>query len=135
MTALAEFLLARFTEDEERAREASQRGSRWQESGAGVWAQSRHIVASDGTLPRSGYGVADVDGQAVAHVLAWDPARVLAECDAKRLIVDQFRHHEAGVLIVRGDPINYRSALLFALRALALPYADHPDYQEEWRLA
>ena len=58
--------------------------------------------------------------------------RVLADCEAKREIVDRLRHVEAGVLLVGGDMANYRSALLWAARALATPYASHLDYQPEW---
>ena len=46
-----------------------------------------------------------------------DPARVLAECEAKRQIVQNAQ-----------DPGD---DLFVAI--LALPYADHPDYREEWR--
>ena len=52
-----------------------------------------------------------------------NPARVLAECEAKRRIVEHcdFDHLARSP----GDP--------YVLRLLALPYADHPDYREEWR--
>jgi hypothetical protein len=43
------------------------------------------------------------------------PARVLAECEAKRRIVEQVNGME------------------YVLRLLALPYADHEDYRPEWR--
>jgi len=45
--------------------------------------------------------------------------RVLAECEAKRRIValcDDYEEPAPSVLL-----------------ALALPYADHPDYDESWR--
>lgn len=70
----------------------------------------------------------------------FDPARALAECEAKRAIV---------ALHVLGEPwdepvdemlgscaaCDYQSASwpCPTLRILALPYADHPDYREEWR--
>jgi hypothetical protein len=51
---------------------------------------------------------------------SWDPARVLAECAAKRRIVSF-----AADLTEEGtDDL---------LRLLALPYADHPGYRQEWR--
>lgn len=66
--------------------------------------------------------------------------RALAECEAKRRIVEGWRRLDAedyGEFVVGGgwDPgIDYASdALEHAMRALALPYADHPDYREEWR--
>ena len=54
---------------------------------------------------------------------ALDPARVLAECEAKRRIVE---HCEVDHLVASpGDP--------YVLQLLALPYADHSDWREEWR--
>jgi hypothetical protein len=46
-----------------------------------------------------------------------DPSRVVAECEAKRRIV--------GVSRAAPWPV---------LPLLALPYVDHPDYDEAWRL-
>jgi len=58
------------------------------------------------------------------HVVAWNPARVLREIDAKRRIVDRYawlREH--------GDT----GGTVWVLQTLALPYADRPGYQESWR--
>lgn len=58
--------------------------------------------------------------------------RVKAECDAKRRIVQSLRS---------GDPGNQWAKEAWCqaeddvLRLLALPYADHPDYDEAWRPA
>lgn len=49
------------------------------------------------------------------------PERLLAECDAKRRIV---AHYEGGQQLDSGT---------YACKFLALPYAEHPDYREEWR--
>lgn len=58
------------------------------------------------------------------------PSRVLAECDAKRQIVDMCGYH----LEFSGDVTPASDDLATAtLHFLALPYADHPDYREEWR--
>jgi len=54
----------------------------------------------------------------LTHVTRHDPARVLAECEAKRLLVEWL------AMEPREDQ---------ALAFLALPYADHPDYDEAWR--
>jgi hypothetical protein len=56
------------------------------------------------------------------------PQRILAECEAKRRIVGLVgpAHDE------RDEPIP-GSGLPDVLAALALPYADHPDYREEWK--
>ena len=54
-------------------------------------------------------------------------ARTLAECEAKRRIVEDCVHLETastGALLAHAR---------WACRALTLPYASHPDYREEWR--
>lgn len=61
-----------------------------------------------------------------------DPARVLAEVDAKRRILDTWecenqdrdRHVEGETRAWLMDEV---------LQALALPYASHPDYRQAWR--
>lgn len=52
------------------------------------------------------------------------PARVLAECAAKRHIIQLV----LGIGIVDGFALDAE-----VLQTLALPYADHPDYREEWQ--
>lgn len=57
------------------------------------------------------------------------PARILAECDAKRellALADPYDFADDGGtgMSVHADTI---------LRILAVPYAAHPDYQNEWR--
>ena len=68
--------------------------------------------------------------------LAIDPARVLAEVDAKRRIIEWHTGQ-------RDDKTPWGKPVVICycgydlpcstLRLLALPYADHPDYQDEWR--
>jgi hypothetical protein len=48
-----------------------------------------------------------------------DPTRVLAATDAVRCVVEDQRDNASGDTAV--------------LRMLAVPYAAHPDYREEWR--
>jgi Family of unknown function (DUF6221) len=55
------------------------------------------------------------------HIARYDPARILAEVDAKRRIIE---HH-------RPDDICDEACT--TLRLLALPYADDPDYRDEWK--
>jgi hypothetical protein len=54
------------------------------------------------------------------------PARVLAEAEAKRRMVDE-------CVSTLGDNDDGYWPAKQTLRLLALPYADHPDYREEWR--
>jgi hypothetical protein len=113
VTALTEFLLARIAEDEAGAREAQ-------------------ALANIYTDPQWHWLVAHNDGsrwQQTSH----DPARVLAECEAKRRIVQtmQTAEDQAWQDGEARPVIEYIAAR--TLRTLALPYADHPNYREEWR--
>lgn len=126
---LVEFLLARIAEDDETARRAP----------VAPW-----TVDPDGCCVRhSGHDAArDVAemSDAAEHIARWDPARVLAECEAKRRIIELA--DEATGLDMQVDS-EFRVAIRdetaqpyvgdSILRALALPYAVHPDYREEWR--
>lgn len=68
---------------------------------------------------------------------ALSPTRILAECEAKRRIIERART----VLYVQWhDEQRYGAEhaaraqeLQQVLLALALPYADHPDYNANWR--
>src|SRR5688572_20799212 len=123
---LTEFLLARLTEDEAAARAAA--GEHGVYPGT-WWGQEAGGEPS---------GVSSEDG---AHIARHDPARVLAECEAKRRIVDALederqrkdiynRDFDLGLLTTDGDlrsrlSSNARWAgLEVAVRALASIYAD-----------
>ena len=54
------------------------------------------------------------------------PSRVLAECEAKRRIVQN-------VCVLMAHRDMYAQDKKYLLCLLALPYADHPDYLPEWR--
>lgn len=64
------------------------------------------------------------------------PARVLARCEADRMIVD-LHEQVGGFCTMCGDVLNtgleVSPAPCLTLRALALPYADHPGYREQWQ--
>ena len=59
-------------------------------------------------------------------------ARVLAEAEAKRALIDAVERADARASFPDFDGGVY-SGLHDALEYLALPYADHPDYRDEWR--
>jgi hypothetical protein len=107
---LADFLLARIAEESALATSADHD------------AQTLRPITDD--LPAR----AD-DDHRVAHMYRWSPARVLAECQAKRLVAEdylaQLNSHRSGW--------DARAPRDYAVRALALPYSDHPDYRQEWR--
>jgi hypothetical protein len=62
------------------------------------------------------------------HVAEWDPARVLAEIDAKRRIIALTCDGADG-----GYPSGYYEAKTDVICLLALPYAHRPGYREEWK--
>jgi hypothetical protein len=62
----------------------------------------------------------------------WKPSRLLAECDAKRRIVQYILEADAASTAVDNIELGYGVARDL-LGLLALPYADHPDYQESWK--
>ncbi len=69
------------------------------------------------------------------HHERWEPPRVLAECEAKRRIVE---HHAIGVYgdescsICTEVGTQAQEWPCLTLRLLAMPYADHADYLAEW---
>ncbi len=109
---LTEFLLDRIAEDEAVARAA----------------------ATDG------YGAIDWAGESGptdVHIARHDPARVLADCEAKRRLI---AIHWDFQWSAEPDPDEDRTFGCYEchgpcliLGALAMPYADHPDYRDEWR--
>lgn len=128
---LTEFLTARIDEDEEVAQAAADRGERWatmtEETADGENAYYT-IETAHGALPIAELAEFSETGrQTSEHVARHDPARVLAECEAKRRIV-------AG--LVHGSDVYVPTQVIATeatLRLLALPYANHPDYDEAWR--
>jgi len=56
----------------------------------------------------------------LGYIRAFDPKRVADDCEAKRLIVELSEH---------GCGDDYQRVQ----QALALPYADHPDYRRVWK--
>ena len=148
---LDEFLRARLDDDEAAARAASPGG--WQygdvESVAGgmLYDTTRTIATMlyeqpedhDGSIVRHMLSSeADANGR---HIVRHDPARVLADVTAKRLILDlrystQLQADRAGSDPTHPFVITFRSQLITydaVLRTLATAYRDHPDYRDEWK--
>jgi hypothetical protein len=141
---LTEFLLARIAEDEEVARNATV-GPWWYDPSkmnavdheesvfAGSRGPSAITVASTGPCDDIG-SMADA-----AHIARHDPARVLAECEAKRRIVEEHRtvaYEDAEMNDVGTGcyTCGFADEECETLLILATIYADHPDYDESWRL-
>lgn len=77
------------------------------------------------------------------HIVRHDPARVLADVAAKRQIIEL--HSPDGDFLPACKTCSCAGALACmdchetvewpcpTAKMLALPYADHPDYRQEWR--
>lgn len=111
MSDLADFILARIAEDEAAAR-----------------ALLRHRREMKLPLPHAKWlGGLAPGGHSWGDVRSM-AARVLAECESKRRILGLcgVDPHEPGALLLR----MHTDAIV---RLLALPYADHPAFDESWR--
>ena len=131
MTDLTEFLLARIAEDEFDARRAVGLGL-----ASRLMGQADQVVARYGSQePPDEPNTADRLWWTAQDVHQWltphGPARVLADCKAKRRIASTMQSAING-----GWQSQSREEIEFVatrtLRALALPYADHPAYREDW---
>lgn len=109
---LIEFLLARIAEDRERA-------------SAAKWAMQGKWFTS---------GSDDVE----RFVHALTPDHVLAECEAKRRMIEACQgyqsaaEHNAQMGIADNEAVLRAQGARHVLRWLALPYRDHPDCDPEW---
>lgn len=153
---IVEFLEARIAEDEAAARGAD--GARWFHSDKVV---TFEVLRGDGWDEVS--PPISVDTRANGwHITRWSPARVLAECEAKRRIVErharrrtiltgapwvEFGWNSSGLRLEMPDGSVLDGAAADALydkwtepsigdelRDLAAVYADHPDYDPAWRI-
>jgi hypothetical protein len=131
VTDLASWLLEQIADDEHLARA----------SGGKVWTRDPHetgqrIEGDDIHIyPEGGH-----DEDQAEHIARWDPKRVLAECAAKRRIIEQLTTEWADAvgLATPAFPamsgrVTLSPAAALILRDLALPYADRPGYLEEWK--
>jgi hypothetical protein len=95
--------------------------------------QSREIVVYNESRP---------DSDQAAHIARHDPARVLAEVEAKRAILElhkevphKYDTHPASYCASCGDQgccghdVDYPCE---TIKALAQPYAGRPGWREEW---
>jgi hypothetical protein len=113
MDDLIAWLRAQLDDDERVAREAGDDAMTWHPGAEAVYDDLRTLAVAPfgGTLHEA------------QHIARWDPARVLAEVDAKRRILD----------MVQGWMDAGYPTMDQALRLLALPYAQHEGYRDEWR--
>lgn len=162
---IAEFLLARVSEDEAAAKACAEAyPSPWEMSDRGWMAK----VTADGPYFRV---VATLDqehapegwlGDRLDHIARHDPARILAECKAKRAVIE---FHKQWPVLVEGPPkyetdvtgldaVSFKMSrqIMWAteqeyrnrfgdeppttpiMRAMASVYSDHREYREEWKV-
>lgn len=141
---ITEFLQARIAEDEAVARAAGGPNERWDtmteetSDGENIYYTVEKVGARDATVAELSSSQSIGRNQA-SHIARHDPARVLAECAAKRAIIEQAQKASeveqefderiwAGAGPDRVEPWA-GDAILFAIAAV---YKDHPDYQQEW---
>jgi hypothetical protein len=150
---LTEFLLARNAEDEAAARTAAAVGpdsERWRASPDWTNSSERWTVEAGSTrtlfacceesptLHDDGRGIGVAERSETEHIARHDPARVLAECDAKRRIVElcaeqvSVAEQQVDEQIDRSFNAGAAFAAHNTLLTLAAVYADHPDYRAEW---
>lgn len=89
----------------------------------------RHV----GDLPQFAIHTAeDVPSAVGGHIIRHDPARVLREVEAKRVLLADYERFVAERRRMMGGWDSYPepSPVLLAFAAV---YADHPDYLEAWR--
>lgn len=130
---LVAFLRARLDEDQQAAQEAAE------QVGDGQWEQRNVRIVT--TADRDRDVAEDVIYECIEHIARHDPARVLAEVNAKRRIIDLHEPDEFErdrCKSCRRDESGWEGSVpaewpCATLRLLALPYADHADYREEWR--
>lgn len=133
---LVAFIRAQLDEDERVARRAG--GIRDLE-----WTYDRetfHVISGRGqsiaARKPEGNPINDVDGE---HIARHDPARVLAEVDAKRRILDAWEHalKYDGVVKFGGwescIDMCPEAVLDNVVKLLALPFAGRPGFREEWK--
>lgn len=161
---LLDFLLARFAEDTAAAQDcAAVYPPPWDLSDRGWVAYVKADAPIFHEVTRLDQGAASEGGsqwtgEALEHIARWDPARVLAECQAKRRIVEDAlfdvrvaRHRPAWTMPDEGLDAERRAYRQGAenqkakqlpdvldrverlFRRLAEPFAGHPDFRAEWR--
>ncbi len=124
---LPEFLLARIAEDEAVAEAGTPLP--WESRGADVWCPHHQVAQTASWSVPTPLALADA-----AHIARHDPARVFAECDAKRRIVERCERAVRWDRDANGAPPEAVADWAWTtLELLALPFADHPDYDEAWR--
>lgn len=113
---IEEFLAARIAEDEARGRG----------SVPGPWRVIPELDEVQSTDFRVATGFA-LGSATLEHIAENDPLRTLAECAFKRVVLQEISRF-GGVML------DYDCPGTVLAKSLAAVYAEHPDYDETWRL-
>ena len=124
---LIEFLESRISEDEEAARAVEALVPNDPEIRAAHQGGQRRSDAEHTAWWRERESALHLTG---TWMVGASPRRVLAECAAKRAITGL---HDAQIAASEERRNGFEDGLRVAVRALALAYASHPDYDEAWR--
>ena len=129
---IVEFLEARIAEDEAVAKNVASAGEWTSGSTYGMFVS---VEARCGTVVSGEWERQDAN-----HIARHDPARVLREVAAKRAIIEAADEASDLDMSIDNDRRVGRRDMTeepylgdVILRALAASYADHPDFDEEWR--
>lgn len=152
-TELIEFVRARLAEDEAGAVAAGEehpcfeaREGRWQVVGArhvryenqrGETMQAVDVKGSRILWYEQIWVKGDSEGSVAAHIARYDPARALREVEAKRRHLETYRMLVAAVqtgTVAESKSLGSAKAIAWgAVLMDAWAWADHPDYQQEWK--
>ena len=134
---VTEFLKARIAEDEKIARDATQGPWKWYapEYDRTLGTLETETYKDGSTGPTSsvvtahGYDepLVDISGGDACHIAAFNPARVLAEVQAKR---EAIAHYES--MDWEAECSGHQEYAGRFILLMANVYADHPDYQDSW---
>lgn len=126
MDDLVQFLRDRYDLEEQVAKDAS----------PGPWhinPEADEVLAVDDIVVAEGFALSGHQLRATTeHIARHDPARVLADIDGRRRIVDDYAYYTS--IGGRTDAEHGRAeGLTYTVQCLALTYSGHPDYRDEWR--
>lgn len=142
---ITEFLEARIAEDEAEARAASPGPWKWDDEPAMdeafLYAPNDEAVLVAYGLHTQGF--LECTDENRTHIARYDPSRVLAECAAKRAIIDEHGLDDSSTKDYCESCADWWNSELGegpppvawpcpTLRSVAAVYKDHPDYQQEW---
>ena len=121
---LAAFIRAQLDDDERIATDNGRLRPAWWNALPADARNRSEVVTAGGTLIAE--PMAEWDAK---HIARHNPARVAAEVEAKRRILDELWDHDAGLATEHTAPRTAHAVL----RLLALPFAGRPGFREEWK--